>query len=411
MGLTPAEKITRAKIKLYQNQPFFSYIVNHMNIAEKDEDWWNKNGSKTMCVDSKGNCFYYAPFVDSLEEYEIQAVISHEAMHIALEHLNRFTNGITNDKDISIETQSKMKIWNIATDLLINNMLINSNISLPKGCIIPTGNNEYKISNKKTITDIDKKTSESIYNELYDSADKIEYKGFDVHIYNSDGNQKGNKPNNISGNADIDWKQVLSEATTFAKQRGKLSGNIERFVDKILNKKLNWKQMLYRYITNELQCDFSYSRPSRRFISTGIYHPSIAKENLDIMVAIDTSGSISQKELGIFLGEIYKITKSHPNISLEVLFHDDGIRGKTRFNHTNLYKISTLKPVGFGGTSHTEVFEYANKKRPSILICFTDGYSDIDECQKYNNTLFILTADYYKNTFGNSVVFDRADMN
>jgi len=385
--LTPIEKITKAKISLYNEQPFFSYIVNHMVLIEDKK-------IPTMGVDRAGNCYYNSSFVEKLSDKELKTVVCHEALHCALIHLKRLKHRDAN-------------IWNYAADLAVNTMLKNNKFVIPEGCIVADYSNEYNIPTKKKITDVDKKTAEMLYNELYDMTDKLPArKNGDIHMFDSEDKEESNTSPSSNG---TEWGQVITEASHFAKQRGKLPAGMERMIDKILNKKLNWKQMLYKYITNELAYDYTYSRPSRRTISTGLYLPSVQKENIKIMTAIDTSGSISHKELSIFLGEIYKITKSFNNLELEVMFHDTVISSHNKFTHGNLHKVLTLKPTGGGGTSHTEVFEYAKKNRANILICFTDGMSDIEQCVKLNNTLFVLTTDY-KPPFGKSVFFDKLDL-
>ena len=404
MSLTQAERITKVKIRLYKEQPFFSYIVNHMAIIEKKE-------VGTMAVNSRGDLFYNPEFVDKLNDDELMGVVSHEALHCSLLHLKRLGG-----KD--------MKLWNYATDLAANTMLIQNNFKLPQGCVIPDYNNEFKLTDKKKIEFVDKKMAEMLYNEMYEEADKIIIKDNpygDGHIYDPEGNGSGNgkkdgkddgKENGGSNGNDngIDWKQVITEAAYFARQKGNMSAGMERIVDRIINSKLSWKQLLYRYITNELPNDYTFARPSRRAQATGLYLPSLAKESIKIMAAIDTSGSIGEKELGLFLGELYRITKSFSNMELEVVFHDSEIAAKHTFKNGTLHKVLELKAAGGGGTSHKEVFEYANKTRPNILVCFTDGYSDIDECKKFSNTLFLLIADEYKPKFGKPIYFDRSDM-
>lgn len=394
MTLTIEERFSRAKVQLYENQPFFSYIVNHMSITEDSKN------VPTMGVDAKGNLFYNTAFVDKLNDEELKTILSHEAMHCALLHLKRLGS-------------RDRKIWNYSTDLAVNTLLQTNNFVFPNGKlkpILPDTNNSYK-AGKKIIKDVDKKTAEMLYNELYDACDKINIPVFDIHIF-SDG-EGDNKDKSFCDGSDKEsdkWKSIITEAAYFAKQKGSLSANMERMVEKILNKKLNWKQLLYRYITNEVQHDFTYARPSRKFISTGIYFPSTARENIKIMAAIDTSGSIGQKELALFLGEIYKITKSFPNMELEVLFHDSEISSRSKFNRSNLHKIVNLKPTGGGGTSHKEVMDYAIKQRPNLLICFTDGYSDIPQCNKFSNTIFVLTDENQKTPFGKDIYFDKADI-
>ena len=405
MVLTNEERITRAKIQLYEKQPFFSFVINHLKMksfTEEQEKQFKKiYGFCTMGVDAKGNCYYSNEFVNTLSEEELNTILCHEAMHCALLHLTRI-----NKRDA--------KIWNSATDLAINTLLQSNSFSFPQTktlkAILPN-NNKYKLG-KKIIKDVDKKTAEMLYNEMYDEADKLPKQTFDIHIFGDKDGDGKDKGMSVSESIELNdkWKQILTNAAYFAKSKGNLSGNLERMIDKILNKKLNWKQLLYRYITNEAQHDFTYARPSRKFISTGIYFPSTTRESIKIMAAIDTSGSINNKELGLFLGEIYKITKSLPNMELEVLFHDTEISSRNKFNRANLHKVVNLKATGGGGTSHIDVFEYAKKEKPNIIICFTDGYSDIDECHKYRNTIFVLTDKNQKTSFGKDIYFDRSDL-
>ena len=395
MVLTNEERITRAKIQLYQGQPFFSYIVNHMTMIEKSKE------VPTMGVDAKGTCYYNNKFVEMISDDELKTILCHEAMHCALIHLNRL-----GARDI--------KVWNYATDLAVNTLLRVDNFVFPTGKLKPIlqdYDKTYTI-NKKKIKDVDKKTAEMLYNEMYELADKLPEQNFDVHMFSDkESDEKGTGKTLAESVGDSDkWKQIITEAAYFAKSKGNLSANMERMIEKILNKKLNWRQLLYRYITNEAMHDFTYARPSRKFISTGIYFPSTCRESIKIMAAIDTSGSICNKELGLFLGEIYKITKSLPNMELEVIFHDTEISSRNKFTRTNLHKIVNLKATGGGGTSHKDVFEYVKKDKPNILICFTDGWSDIDECQKFNNTIFVLTDENQKTSFGKDIYFDRNDI-
>ena len=394
---TGIEKITRAKIQLYDKQPFFSYILNHMKAIPFNKE--QLEGIKaqglipTMGVNAIGDLFYSEEYVMSIPNERVEAVLCHEAMHCALLHMIRLEN-------------RDMKLFNIATDLVINNMLRLNDFNTEGFQLLPDYDNSFKIGNK-LIKDIDKKTAEVVYNELYEIADKIPTKsmGSDIHYFGEPTDSNGNRKSKeeIEG----EWKQELANASYFAKNKGKLSASLERAVNGIIKSKLNWKQLLYRYITNEIKNDYSYRRPSKKFISTGIYFPSIANESISISCAIDTSGSISNRELNHFLGEIYSITKAHKNVELEILFHDTEISSKHLFKHNNMHNVLKVKPTGGGGTSHIPVFEYINKSKPNLFVSFTDGYSDIDECKKYNKTIFVLTTDKYKPTFGKTIQYEK----
>jgi len=391
-SLTIEERITRAKVQLYDKAPFFSFITNHMRFKDDSK---NLN---SMGVDKNGRCYYNADFVNKLTENELEGVLCHEAMHCALEHLGRLDK-----KDA--------QIWNFATDIVVNNMLFEAGMELPEGVFRPTCNSIEVMGVK--IDNIDNKTAESVYNELMPLVKQKEalkelLKGFDVHMESGDGKGKDGKGQGSGFEIEVDWKQVMTDANYHAKQMGKGSKTLDRMVDFALSSKVNWKQLLSRYMTSEISNNYSYNRPSKRTFSTGVYMPYIQKENMDITIAIDTSGSIRNKELSMFLGQVYSIVNSFHNIKVKVLYHDDSIGKEYNFNNMNLRDIKKLKPVGGGGTSHQPIMDYVKKNRTNILICFTDGYSDINECEnKFRKSIFVLTSDRCERPkYGKSILFD-----
>jgi predicted metal-dependent peptidase len=398
-NLTAEEKITKLKIELYDETPFLSYIINHLKTI-KD----NNMSMPTMGVDSKGNLYYDEKFVKSLSMNELKGCISHEALHCAFQHLSRL-----NERD--------KEIWNIAADIIVNNFVIAQGYSLPKGTIIPFNNKfVYKNGGKQiTINDINKKIVEGIYNELLRIIPEKEKQkfikgvgGFDTHINSKEKtNGKGSAEVESVNENEIDWNKVISEANTYAKQKGKGSSDLDRMVDAALNKKISWKALLSRYMTNEIASNYSYARPSKRSYASGVYLPYLSKQSMNITIAIDTSGSINNKELSQFMGQIYMIVRAFNNLKLEIIFHDDKIVKTQVFNNMNLRNITKINPVGGGGTSHKEVMEYANNNNVNVLVCFTDGYSDINYCkEKFKKTIFVITSDSSeKPKYGKTIYF------
>ena len=399
MELNAKEKITKAKIKLYDEAPFLSYIINHLQYTED-----NNLKSKTMAVDNFGRCYYDKKFVEKLSEEELKGVLAHEALHCALEHLNRL-----NGRD--------MEVWNVATDIVINNMIINQGIRLPNIGIIPYNNMFEIAAHKIKLINIDKKMAEMIYNELQEKLPPkqkikimVSLKGFDEHMHGDKGKGKGDNGTEIKID-EQDWKRILAEANTFARQKGKGSSQLDRIVEAALTKKINWKVLLSRFMTNDISSDYSYARPSKRSFGAGAYLPYMMKENMNVTIAIDTSGSIRQAELSEFMGQVYAITKSFHNIKLTLLFHDDKIVKEEHFNNMNLRQILRVKPCGGGGTSHQEIMDYAKKKSVNVLVCFTDGYSDINEVKnQFKKTIFVLTTKNCEEPkYGRCVYYERGD--
>lgn len=381
-----ATKITKAKVKLQKESPFFSYLVLNLKIKQSDE-------TKTMGVDNMGNLYYSEKWVKSLSLDELKGVLIHEVLHLALSH---FIRG--KDKD--------RMVYNIASDLVINCILKNNNFRLPEGALIPSYNtyildgNITKNGKAYEIKNIDKKSAEEIYNELMNklktkSVKILSKKQFDEHIY---GNGKGNKGENksekeIEGEQIKKWKQILTESSVYAKQQGNLPKGMERSIDILLNDKINWKTLLYKYITNELPFDYTYNYPSKKSRATGIFMPSVKRESIDIVISVDTSESIWQEELSEFLGEIVGIAKSFNNINMTLIVCDCEIKDIYEVRNGNIDTILNLKIRGGGGTNHKLIYDYVAENMPNtrFIINFTDGYTSFNNIENNPRTIWVIT--------------------
>jgi len=371
------DTLIKARIKLLYEKPFFANLSLYLKLVEK------RDLPFPIGVDFKGN-LYYNPDIFEKENYsfgEIKAMICHETLHLALQHLLR-------------REKREPFLWNLATDIVVNNILLENGFILPKGSIILRYKNNlfaeevYDLIKKE----LDKHKELSKINDLefircYDSVTKqtIKKYRFDKHI-----EFKGNKKE-YKKEADK-WKKRLVKALTLGKLKGMDSLGIERLVDKILKPKINWKSLLYRYIVNELPFDYTYNYPSKRSLSLGIYLPKLKKEYLDIIVSIDTSGSISQEELNEFLTEIINIGKSFNNIKITILVCDYKIHNVYELNNGNIDKILKIKLKGYGGTSHKPIFEWIKKNKPfaKLLIAFTDGYTEFPNSEVIK-TIWVIT--------------------
>ena len=357
LDLTAEEKLVRARVQLQKEKPFFSYLTMHLNFIEDKEE------CPTMGVDAYGNMYYNPKFVDSLSDDEIKGAMAHEVMHCALEHLDR-CNG------------REPELFNVSSDIVINGILITDGMTIPKNALIPR-NNEFELFGVK-LKKVNDKTSEEVYDKLWRGLSKQfkqmrnqikKYlqdqngkgiKGFDEHHYDKKGKKKdGDKQEsncgqcggtgkhkkcngsgcpdcgdtgkcpNCNGTGKVqtgkiskdnkDWKKILVDACSYARQRGSLPAGMERIVGKLLETYIDWRGLLYRYITNQIPIDYTWSRPSKRSHSLGYYIPSVEKEMIDVMVAVDTSGSISQHELAEFISEISSICRSFKNVALTVI--------------------------------------------------------------------------------------------
>jgi predicted metal-dependent peptidase len=378
--------ILRAKVRLQNENPFFAYLVMNLTFREnKDVE------SIGISIKDKGLVCYNPTWIESLREEELRGVLAHEVLHLVLEHLTNLR-----EKDVLL--------WNIATDLCINYMLVENNFELTKG-LVPQkswGNEGYTFDFKGVmkIVNIENKTAEQIYSEIINNPkiQKIKQEMDDLrgdeHEY-SDGDKALTKEE-IAESKDK-WKNAVGEAVTHARQKGNLPKGLELFVDKLQNAKINWKQMLYKYITRVIPFDYTYARPSKRSISSGFYMPSILKETIEMVVSIDTSGSISQKQLSDFLSEITGIAKSFNNLKMSLIVCDSEIKDVYHVGNGDSDRISKLKIRGGGGTSHIPIYDYVKAKLPNtkLLINFTDGYTDFPTKESVK-TLWVLSENNNK---------------
>ena len=161
---------------------------------------------------------------------------------------------------------------------------------------------------------------------------------------------------------------------------GKMGTGGDRLVSDLLEPQVDWREVLREFITDTCTgSDYAtYNRPNRRLLHTGVYFPSGITEQVDeLVLAIDTSGSIGQRELTAFLSEIKGICDTvHPN-KLRILYWDTEVCAEEVYSMEQLDTLTqSTKPAGGGGTDVTCVTRYMaeNSITPQATIILTDGY-------------------------------------
>jgi predicted metal-dependent peptidase len=314
-----------------------------------------------------------------------------------------------------------MMLWNIAADITINFMLLSEGFKLPKEGILPQGHYGEVTVRNKTVYARDQKTgydhtAERIYEQLLDicngdgdgegqgqgQGDEDSYgsgsgtggigdlpQGFDQHEYGQDLSPAEEEE------IRKEWKGKLVDAATAAKARGCLPGSIARLVEELLNPKLNWKSILYQYITKDLLYNFTNRRPGKRSWSTGLYFPSEIKENLNIAVTVDCSGSISKKEYQDFISEVVGIANAFEQVNMDLLFWDTDVRLVEKISRANKQKVLDMQPEAGGGT-HIGCLKdfYVGKQTPQLMIHLTDGWIESEPSLPWCKHMFVLCEKY-----------------
>ena len=372
MGLNAKDKLIRARIDIQNRNPFFAYLSLYLKYVESKSEDLDGNGAG---IDADGNLHYDPKWIESLDDEECVGLILHEIMHLSFLHLlrrgNRHPFG-----------------WNICTDIAVNKIIIDNNFSLPSNGIIPEGNEITLFG--QTIYDLDKKPAEVLFDEFKQQqqprgsgkgkgkgkGEEDNTPGFDKHM---EGKQMS--PDEVK-EMENKWLNRIEEAYVGAKMRGQVPEGIERLIGKLHESRVNWKSLLQRYVMSYIPYDQCYSKPNKKSRSVGFYMPDYVKEKIKVAIAIDTSGSIGQKELTDFLSEIVGLSRAYQNrIDMRLICHDVEVHEDLKVDNGNIEKIKQLKAKGGGGTSHSPVFKYIEQNIPDckVAIFFTDGDSDLEK--------------------------------
>lgn len=161
---------------------------------------------------------------------------------------------------------------------------------------------------------------------------------------------------------------------------GKMGGTGNRGLDELLQPQVDWREVLREFVqTTCAGSDYStYARPNRRLMSQGIYMPSgISEQVEELVIAIDTSGSIGQSELTEFLSEVKGVCDTVKPDKVRLLYWGCSVVGDESYDMHELDNLVTsTKPKGGGGTDVNCVTQYMAKKsiKPQAVIVLTDGY-------------------------------------
>jgi predicted metal-dependent peptidase len=250
-------------------------------------------------------------------------------------------------------------VWNAANDFVINLALKDSGLTVPEGGLI---DDNFRGHNSESV--YEKLMNDPKYKKLKDQLKTLD----DHSRMNGSGN---GKPDPIQ---EREWKAKIAQAKTKAKLAGKDPGGIGELVDKILNPKVNFKDLLHATIQNLVKFDHRLTPPNRRHIGQDYYLPSMYGNSFRGVIAIDSSGSVSTKELQYFLGVIDNILSSFHSYEIDIIGWSADVHTHKKLETGDQCKKLTFKDRG--GTCVGPVFKWVTEKTKGeidALIILTDG--------------------------------------
>jgi predicted metal-dependent peptidase len=373
------EKLITARVGLLLRASFFGNLATRLKLVNADE-WCS-----TAATDGR-NFYYNSRFIKMLRPKEIEFLFGHEVLHCVYDHFGRRGN-------------RDPQLFNIANDFAVNADLIKHRVG-------------EKITTVPCLHDpkYDGLSSEEIYDLLYEKADKINIgdlldKLIDEHLdgegdgdSDSDGDKEGKGRPKLS-DADRqairdEIKEAMLAAAATADGAGNIPAGVKRLIQELTEPQMNWRELLRMQLESTIKSDYTWMRASRKGWHMDAVMPGMKLDPMiDIAVALDASGSISEKMLKDFLGEVQGIMDSFPAYRIHVVTFDTEAYNPAQYNSENLDDICDYEVKGGGGTDFDCVFNYLkeNEIEPKRLVMFTDGYpfgSWGDE--NYTDTVFIL---------------------
>lgn len=182
-------------------------------------------------------------------------------------------------------------------------------------------------------------------------------------------------------------EMVIGAAQQIERAKGELPGHIKKYIDKLIEAKMPWKEILAAFITSGVGSNSNWNVPNKRFAYSGTYLPSHDGDMMRIAVGIDTSGSC-QNDCEKFLSEISGIAKNFDQYELHLIQCDTEVKDYTMFDQNNPLdpENNQIEFKGFGGTNLHPIFNYIdlNDVNVDAAVIFTDGY-----CEKFDqNEMF-----------------------
>ena len=369
------------RMRVATKSPFFTVLSYNCKFI-------GFTNSKEIAYTNGRAVYFNVAYFAALSNPQRTAIFIHELLHIAYSHIPRCRH-------------RDPFTWNIASDIYVNQI-----ITELEYCTLP--------DNAVLEPDLWRETTEEIYELLLQNPDSIDkYQGnrdqiIDLRPTAGDGEGDGDEdkdgdspgtngkpltPEEAAGLI-ANWDRLLEvaqqEQLNKTDKYGSMPSKLARTLTNLNQPQIDWRQALLNYLTTSPN---DYAGFDRRFIAAGCYDDCLDGQTVRVDVCIDTSGSIGEKELGVFISELAGILQSYPEVNCDLYWADTVAYGP--------YSIEDLasvpKPEGGGGTCFKDFFiksaAMTDKESAGIAIYLTDGYGSFPEEEPPIDTLWVVSHD------------------
>lgn len=411
---TASRILAETRMALQRQQPFIGSVSMSLDLVPTRD-------ARNPTAATDGSSIYFdIAFLAELKPEQRMFTIAHEVWHNVMMHFIR-------------QEGRDQQLWNIAADMEINAILEDDGLMPPQGVCRPDDNNwphglsaeeYYAMLLKKR--EADEKLKQlgggdggSGQESQQDGGSSFS-KQFDRHMYEGeelepakegeDRYGKVGEDSDFMPKPDAHKAEKIREAATSAAQeverlRGELPGSLKRLVDKLLEPKVDWKDVLARFITRNMANEPTWNRPNRRFAAEGIYLPGHEGTQLNVAVVLDTSGS-TVVAAERFLTELNAIVDGHPLYKLTVIHCDTQVQHVEEWSNECPLDLSAPKYEfhGGGGTRLQPALDYVdvNGVEADVIVVLTDGLTEKFDAKDAPNVpvLWLLTEKGNEGNYG-----------
>ena len=409
MRVEVLDRIIVARVGLLLRHPFFGNMATRLRILAAD-DWL-----PTAAVDGR-NLYFNTQFFNAMDNKEIEFVVAHEILHMVFDHLGR-------------REERNPMLYNIAADYIVNNTLVDERIGTTPKIVDCFQDFKYRGW-----------TSEEVYDELFDEAEKngeefLKQLGemLDEHLDmdgdgddEGDGEGKDGNGNSVSKRKPKYSKEEMEQIKGEIKESminaaqsagaGNVPAGVQRMIKELTEPKMNWREILRQQIQSTIRSDYTFSRPSRKGWHTGAVLPGMNfAETIDICIALDMSGSIGNSQAQDFLGEVKGIMDEYRDYNIKIWCFDTAVYNEDDFTADDGRELTDYEIHGGGGTDFMCNWNYMkeNDIQPKKFLMFTDGYAwDSWGDEDYCDTVFVIHSNHNKELqapFGQTAHYEEAN--
>ena len=365
--------IQAARVRLAQQRPYMASLLYRLTPVAQP-----KLG--TMAVDKYARLYFDPECNWSVEAYA--TVLYHECCHVLRDHAGR-----AEAQGINEQNRENAGAWNIAADAEINDDIIAEG-----GDTWP-----FEVVTPKSLKQKDGLFAEEYYQKMPSKKLTQGGKGNgkpkpgagncggcagNSHTGELDapptaGGSKDATPGLSGAEIDAVRNKVANDIKEHQKTQGNVPGHLRDWAEAFTNPKVDWRKVLRASVRRAMadiagQVNFTYQRPSRRTVPKVIL-PSLRQPVPNIAVVVDTSGSMSNDDLAMVLGEINGVLKQcGQKTGVDAIVCDAHVHSAKR-----VFKAEQIVIEGRGGTDMRIGVQAALARpiKPHAVIILTDGFT------------------------------------